>query len=88
MDDISTLNKIHNKNIDNLTYRNNANLSNNIMNNSNIHSIISLLNSKNKIFKRNPIQNLKNISAINKNEYNISNVNSCCGKTNFGFGGK
>ena len=74
-DDISVINKIHNKKIDNLNYRNNVNLSNNIKNNNNIYSIISLLNSKNKIFKRNPIQNLKNISAVHKNEYNFSNLN-------------
>ena len=82
-----------------LNYNNHRkNLSNNISNiikgknfskgkntDNNIHGIISLLNSRNKIFKRNPnqIQNLKNMSILNKNacksNYNINNIikNNC-----------
>jgi hypothetical protein len=73
--------KNENKNINNpKSYRNdnclNINLNKNNMNNSkNMQNIISILTTKNKIFNRNIIKNLKNASAFNKNENN-SNFNA------------
>ena len=65
-------NKILNKNKDiNL----NININNSNLNNNNLHNIISILTSKNKIIKRNNIKNLKNISVFNKNAFN-SNYNA------------
>ena len=63
----------------NMSYRNDTTIYNNTnntnINNStnNLHSIISLLNSKNKLYKRNHIQNLKNVSNLNKNWYQSNN---------------
>ena len=60
----------------NMSYRNHTTNYNNAKNNNstnNLHSIISLLNSKNKLYKRNHIQNLKNVSYLNKNWYNSNN---------------
>ena len=60
----------------NMSYRNDTiNHNNTNINNStnNLHSIISLLNSQNKLYKRNHIQNLKNASNLNKNWYNSNN---------------
>ena len=75
--DISLTNKnikVNNKNydVDSYSNRNNSNLNTNYKN-TNSNSIISLLTSRNKIFKRNPIKNLKNI--YNKNEFK-SNYNT------------
>ena len=70
----------------NISYRNDTNNYNttNINNSTNnLHSIISLLNSKNKLYKRNHIQNLKNSSNLNKNWYNSNNHINNYSKNNY-----
>ena len=61
----------------------NINFNKTNLNNNNIHNIISILTSKNKIIKRNTIQTLKNIGAFNKNAYNSNYNNNCITKNNY-----
>ena len=78
-EDITIINNKDNKIINKKNEYSSINVKINTMNNNNIHSIISLLTSKNKIFKRNTIQNLKNMSLLNRKAYNSnykSNYNS------------
>ena len=53
-----------------------------IFSNNKVRNIISMLNSKNKLYKRNNIQNLKNIN-INNNLQNSKNPNNNINKNNY-----
>ena len=52
------------------------NINNNINTNDNIKNIVTSLTSKNRVFNRNLIPNLKNLNVLNKNTNNINNYSN------------
>ena len=82
--DITQINEIfNNKEKINCKKDISININNNINTNDNIKNIVTSLTSKNRVFKRNVIPNLKNLNVFNKNTNNINNYSNKINKHDY-----